>query len=100
MVMSACSNSLIEKYADLIEKSDHLDPHEMAQRTMDIILMLSNEPALNNTLNQINAKLRSIIIHADEIKLDSALSATHSKAVAAAKIRELKDAQITRQKMH
>ena len=95
--MSACSNSLIEKYADMIEKSDHLDPHEMAERTMDIILMLSSEPALSNTMNQINAKLRSIIINADEIKLDSALSATNSKAVAAAKIRELKNA---RQMMH
>ncbi len=96
-MMSACSNSLIEKYADMIEKSDHLDPHEMAQRTMDILLMLSNEPALNNTMNQINAKLRSIIIHADEIKLDSALSATDSKTIAAAKIRELKS---SRQMMH
>lgn len=96
-MMSACSNSLIEKYADMIEKSDHLDPSEMAQRTMDIILMLSSEPALNNTMNQINEKLRSIIINADEIKLDSALTAKDSKAVAAAKIRELKQ---TRQMMH
>jgi F420-dependent methylenetetrahydromethanopterin dehydrogenase len=95
--MSACSNNLIEKYAEMVEKSDHLDPNEMAERTMDIILMLSNEPALSNTMNQINAKLRSIIANAKEIKLDSVLSATDSKAVAAAKIRELKN---TRQMMH
>ncbi len=89
--MAVNSENLIEQFATLLEIGEQLDSQEFADKAIDLIVMLSMEPSLNDTLNQINAKLQSIIRNANEVKFDAMASGTQLNICAANQIRELKN---------
>ncbi len=89
--MAVNPENLIEQFATLLEESEQLDSQDFANRAIDLIVMLSMEPSLNDTLNQINAKIYSIIRNANEVKFDAMASGTQLNICAANQIRELKN---------
>ncbi len=88
--MAVNPENLIEQFATLLEIGEQLDSQEFANKAIDLIVMLSMEPSLNDTLNKINAKLQSIIRNANDVKFDAMATGTQVNICAANQIRELK----------
>ena len=89
--MAVNPENLIEQFASLLEIGEQLDSQDFANRAIDLIVMLSMEPSLNDTLIQINARLQSIIRNANKVKFDAMATGTQVNICAANQIRELKN---------
>ncbi len=93
--MAVSPDNLIEKFASMLEEGEHLDSSAFADRAIEIIAMISVEPALNETLNRINAKLHSLMSNPSEIQFNALEKGSNAKACAANEIRALKQSTST-----
>lgn len=88
--MAISPDNLIEKFASMLEEGESLGADTFADKAIEIIAMISVEPALNETLNRINATLHTIISSGSDFKFDALEMGSNAKACAANKIRALK----------
>lgn len=83
--MATSSESLIEKFALMLENGAQLGDQEFAEQAIEILVTLSMDPSLSTTLEKINAKIRSILTQSEEMK-----SQGKGSIAAADQMRELK----------
>ncbi|MBN9288160.1 MAG: hypothetical protein BGO43_03850 [Gammaproteobacteria bacterium 39-13] len=84
--MATRPEDLIEKFAEMIEEADQLDDRGFAEKTVDILIMLSMMEDSVSTMEKINQKIHSLIVQADDIK-----SQGKSQQYVANQMRELKE---------
>ncbi|MBS0289249.1 MAG: hypothetical protein JSS07_04320 [Proteobacteria bacterium] len=88
--MALSSDNLIEKFATLLEEGEFLDSEAFAERTIEIIALLSVEPSLDDTMQKINAKLQAMIQNSNRTQIESMETGMSAKFCAAKEIRDLK----------
>lgn len=88
--------TLIEKFATMVEEGALLNERDIADKTIEIMVMISMEPDLGETMNAINAKLRSILVNVG----DPLFRLENTPQYIASQIRNLKSIPTPSEQLH
>lgn len=87
--MLSCQNNFIEEFATMLEDSENWDENKIAEKTLSLMLMLSNDPSLFPVMKIIRSKLKSLVNEEGIAMMDNKQARDSNKFVAD-QLRELK----------